>query len=236
MRRWPGTRSATTSRRGLGWPSSPAPTSRRPVPSRRGRRPQAARWPSTSAAVRDSAPSSSPPRAGRVPWSGWMPPSSSSPWRGRWCPRPGSSATTSPRSRSRPVPADIIYARLVLAHLPDPPALLARWREHLAPGRGGPVRGARRHRVTRRAVARVRRPIVHHGPPRRRRDVRRSACWPLSAGVASGSRPARRWRPASTRSTCASGSNAWTWGRRRSACCGSSAAWPSWRTRPAPPA
>jgi trans-aconitate 2-methyltransferase len=31
-------------------------------------------------------------------------------------------------------PADVIYARLVLAHLPDPPALLARWCEHLAAG------------------------------------------------------------------------------------------------------
>jgi trans-aconitate 2-methyltransferase len=31
-------------------------------------------------------------------------------------------------------PADVIYARLVLAHLPDPPAVLARWCEHLAPG------------------------------------------------------------------------------------------------------
>jgi trans-aconitate 2-methyltransferase len=34
-------------------------------------------------------------------------------------------------------PADVIYARLVLAHLPDPPAVLERWRQQLA--RGGVV-------------------------------------------------------------------------------------------------
>jgi SAM-dependent methyltransferase len=31
-------------------------------------------------------------------------------------------------------PADVIYARLVLAHLGDPAAILDRWRRHLAPG------------------------------------------------------------------------------------------------------
>jgi trans-aconitate 2-methyltransferase len=30
-------------------------------------------------------------------------------------------------------PADLIYARLVLAHLPDPPAMLERWRQQLTP-------------------------------------------------------------------------------------------------------
>ena len=31
-------------------------------------------------------------------------------------------------------PADVIYGRLVLAHLADPPAILERWRRQLAPG------------------------------------------------------------------------------------------------------
>jgi trans-aconitate 2-methyltransferase len=31
-------------------------------------------------------------------------------------------------------PADVIYGRLVLAHLPDPPAVVERWRRQLAPG------------------------------------------------------------------------------------------------------
>lgn len=31
-------------------------------------------------------------------------------------------------------PADVIYARLLLAHLPDPEAIAQRWRRQLAPG------------------------------------------------------------------------------------------------------
>jgi trans-aconitate 2-methyltransferase len=31
-------------------------------------------------------------------------------------------------------PADLVYARLLLAHLPDPPAFVERWRQQLAPG------------------------------------------------------------------------------------------------------
>ena len=82
--------------------------------------------------------------------------------------------------------ADLVFCRLLLAHLPDPPAVVASWASQL---RGGRARRARRGRVDGRAGARAR---ALRGARRRARrltrraDVRRtdaSARCPTADGV-----------------------------------------------------